>query len=104
MVALTVQRHDAEAWSTLPPTIVTVSGGYIVVSTTIDAKRRYADTYVYISGQTPGVNLIYHQPVPTTFTSDPGWSCPCVAQIAYRASSGTFKILTAPSEPFTPSQ
>lgn len=99
--AVVLAPHErASAAKALPPTNVAVHSGYVVVSTMINTSRY--DTYVYISGQTPGVNFIYHTPVPATIANDPGWNCPCTAQIVYRAQSGTFKILTAPSAQFTP--
>ena len=74
--------------------------GHIVVSTT--ARTSGMDTSVYISGQTPGVNLIYQTAIPATIGNDAAWSCPCTAQIAYRGKNGTSKVLTAPSTSFTP--
>ncbi len=93
-------RNRALAANSLPPTTVTVHSGYVVVSTT--AKTAGLDTSVYITGQTPGGNFIYHTAIPATITNDAGWNCPCTAQITYRAKSGTVKVLTARSAPFTP--
>jgi hypothetical protein len=90
----------ANAVKPLPPTSVSVQGGYIVVSTT--AKTSRLDTYVYISPH-PGTNFIYNMAVPASINNDPGWNCPCTAQIAQRARSGTLKILTDVSATFTPS-
>ena len=91
----------ARAARSLPPTNVSVRSGYIVVSTTVD-KSVY-DTFVYVAGQTPGVNFIYHAPLPASIANDAGWNCPCTAQIANQGRSGTLKLLTAVSAPFMPS-
>jgi hypothetical protein len=90
----------AGAVKPLPPTNVSVQSGYVVVSTAEKASR--LDTYIYISPQ-PGTNFIYHMAVPASIGNDPGWNCPCTAQIVQRERSGTFKIVSEVSAPFTPS-
>jgi len=92
--------HNVDAGKALPATNVSVSSGHIVVSTS--ARTSGLDTSVYISGQTPGVNLIYQTAIPATIGNDAAWLCPCTAQIAYRGKNGTSKVLKAPSAPFTP--
>ena len=92
--------HHADAGKALPATNVSVSSGHIVVSTT--ARTSGLDTSIYITGQTPGLNFIYHSAVPATIANDAGWVCPCTAQITYRGKNGTSSVLTAPSAPFIP--
>lgn len=97
VVAFPAAAHAGKA---LPPTLVTVNGNStITVSTTINTSRY--DTYVYIKNGA-SQNFIYHQPVPATIGVDPAWNCPCTAQIVNSGKSGTFKVLTAESAPFTP--
>ena len=91
----------AQAGKGLPATRVVVNtNSTITVSTTASTKG--LDTTVYITGRTAGLNFTYHQSIPATIAVDPGWNCPCTAQITKRGKNGTSTVITAPSAPFTP--
>src|SRR4051812_46427532 len=89
--------HNVDAGKGLPATNVAVSSAHIVVST--PARTAGLNTSVFISGQTPGQNFIYNSTIPATIANDPGWNCPCTAQITSRGKNGTSKAITAPSAP-----